>query len=126
MEEKERLEWTVEPEGEKAAETAGEADTAQTEEAEDSEKPEGEIDKEALADYVISVLPPELTDLLKKGCTPADAVAQLENDRLKKENRLLKTKLAQQDKKAPDLTGQGGFGEKDPFAMGFLQAMNNY
>ena len=63
---------------------------------------------------------------LKKGVAPADAVAKLENERLKKENRQLKAKLDRQEKKAPDLTGQGGMQEKDPFAMGFLQAMNNY
>ncbi len=126
MEEKERLEWTVEPEEEKAAETAVEAETAQAEEAEGAEKAEGEIDREALADYVISVMPQELAELLKKGVAPADAVAKLENERLKKENRQLKAKLDRQEKKAPDLTGQGGMQEKDPFAMGFLQAMNNY
>ena len=113
MEEKEKLEWTVEN-GEMEAEK------------QDKEQPQEQIDKIALADYVISVMPQEMVAQLKQGKTIQQVMAVMENEKLKKENEMLKSKLSQLETKPLELAGRGGAQEKDPFALGFIQAMNNY
>ena len=108
MEEKEKLEWTLE---EKEAEVKQE---------------KKEIDKIALADYVLSFMPQEIIDELEQGRDVSAVMIKAENDRLKKENELLKTKLAKAVKKPLMLNGEGGENPKDPFALGFVQAMTDY
>ncbi len=82
--------------------------------------------KEALADYVISRMPKDMADSLYEGKAVGELVAQWENSKLKKENEDLRLKLEKLEEKPLKLTGQGGTAEKDPFALGFLQAMSNY
>lgn len=104
MEEKKKTEWTVEDTQEQPEKTVT-------------------IDKEALADYIIERLPEEIISGLQAGKSMAEMMMQWENSKLKKENEILKSKLAKNSEKPLTLAGQGGEKEKDPFAAGFLRAM---
>jgi len=93
-----------------------------TAQQEPQEKP-AEIDKIALADYIIAKLPQEIIEGLQSGKSVAEMMIQWENSRLKKENEILKSKLNKNKAEPLTLAGQGGEKEKDPFAAGFLRAM---
>ena len=45
---------------------------------------------------------------------------------MKKENEALKSRLEKATEKPLKLAGEGGEGEKDPFAAAFMEAMNQY
>lgn len=90
------------------------------------EKPEKKVDKEALADYVISRMPGEMLESLYAGKSMGEVMSIWENTRLKKENEELKAKLEQATRKPLTLKSEGGEGEKDPFMLGFMQAMQQY
>ncbi|MBQ8604370.1 MAG: hypothetical protein IJ410_05980 [Oscillospiraceae bacterium] len=89
-------------------------------------KPERKLDKEALADYVISKMPGEMLESLYAGKSMGEVMSMWENTRLKKENEELKAKLEQASHKPLTLKSEGGEGEKDPFTLGFMQAMQQY
>ena len=82
--------------------------------------------KEQLAEYMMSRMPKEILDSLEKGKSVEEVIAQMENSRLKKENDELKKQLEKTGYEPLKLTGEGGEREKDPFALGFMQAMNDY
>ncbi len=92
----------------------------------EEQKPEKKLDKEALADYVISKMPAEMLESLYAGKTMGEVMNMWENTRLKKEIEELKVKLEQANRKPLTLKSEGGEGEKDPFALGFMQAMQQY
>jgi len=87
---------------------------------------ERKLDKEALADYVISKMPGEMLESLYAGKSMGEVMSMWENTRLKKENEELKAKLEQITHRPLTLKSEGGEGEKDPFALGFMQAMQQY
>ena len=89
-------------------------------------KPEKKLDKEALADYIIAKMPGEMLESLYAGKSMGEVISMWENNRLKKENEELKAKLEQATRKPLTLKSEGGEGEKDPFALGFMQAMQQY
>ncbi|MBR5521128.1 MAG: hypothetical protein IKU54_03940 [Oscillospiraceae bacterium] len=89
-------------------------------------KEEKKLDKEALADYMISRMPAEMLESLYTGKTMGEVMSAWENTRLKKENQELKAKLEKANHKPLTLKSEGGEGEKDPFALGFMQAMQQY
>lgn len=84
------------------------------------------VDKNALADYIIARMPQEMLDMLAGGKDMDAIVTQWENKMLKKENQALKARLEKAVEKPLTLAGEGGDGEKDPFAAAFMQAMNQY
>ena len=84
------------------------------------------VDKNALADYIIARMPQEMLDMLAGGKDMDAIVTQWENRMLKKENQALKVRLEKAVEKPLTLAGEGGDGEKDPFAAAFMQAMNQY
>ena len=90
------------------------------------EAKENKLDKTALADYIISKMPAELVEQLAQGKDIETLVMQWENRMLKKENEALKKRLEKETAKPLTLAGEGGEGEKDPFAAGFMQALANY
>lgn len=91
---------------------------------EKQEKPA--VDKNALADYIIARMPQEMLAMLEEGKDMDAIVTQWENRMLKKENQALKSRLEKAVEKPLTLAGEGGEGEKDPFAAAFMQAMNQY
>ena len=108
-------------------EKAKEAENKQQEEtAEEKAVPERKLDKEALADYVISKLPGEMLESLYAGKGMGEVMSEWENARLKKENEELKNKLEQAVRRPLTLKSEGGEVVKDPFALGFMQAMKMY
>lgn len=107
---------------EKSAETSNNDNALENNAAEDASI----MLKEALADYILARMPKEMADSLKRGKTVGEIMAQMENSRLKKENEDLKLKLEKTGHKPLTLAGEGGENEKDPFALGFMQAFNNY
>lgn len=82
--------------------------------------------KEALADYVLARMPKEMAESLSNGKSMGEIMAEWENASLKKENEELKLKLEASEHKPLSLTGEGGERERDPFALGFMQAFNEY
>ncbi len=96
------------------------------ESTETGEENKVKIMKEALADYVLARMPQDMADSFYSGMPVGEIVSAWENSQLKKENRQLKQKLEQATDRPLTLAGQGGEREKDPFALGFMQAMESY
>lgn len=108
MEEKEN--WTISPEN--------------TENKPGSlEEKEEKGEREKIADYVISRLPDEVQNRVNSGKTLAEVLSMWENYNLKRENRDLKIKLEKFTEEPISLESSGGEGEKNPFAAGFMLAM---
>lgn len=112
MQEKEKQEWKLEQ-------------TRQPEKTRE-EKTEKAVDKERLADYILERLPAEAVKMLEKGTSIQQAMAEIENQNLKKENARLKAQLAEKTKEPLTLASEGGEREKDPFAAGFMQALAEF
>ena len=99
--------------------------TEETAETENSAEETKQL-KDAVAEYVLARMPKEMADSLKNGKTMGEVMAQWENEKLKKENETLRQKLEKTEVKPLKLAGEGGEREKDPFALGFMQAFNEY
>lgn len=108
MDNEKKQEWTLEKE---PAEKTGTEKT---------------VNKEELADYILSHMPREMVNMLKEGKSVGEVMTAMENRKLKKENRRLKSELEKHTKQPLTLTSRGGEGEKDPFADGFMQAMAQF
>ena len=98
----------------------------QKEEVSTEKQPENKLDKTALADFILAKMPKEMVQMLQDGKDMETLVMQWENKMLKKENEALKSRLEKATDKPLKLAGEGGEGEKDPFAAAFMEAMNQY
>ena len=98
----------------------------QKEEVSQPKQTEGKLDKTALADFILAKMPKEMVQMLEEGKDMESLVMQWENRMLKKENEALKSRLEKATEKPLKLAGEGGEGEKDPFAAAFMEAMNQY
>lgn len=98
----------------------------QKEEVSRPKQTESKLDKTALADFILAKMPKEMVQLLEEGKDMESLVMQWENRMLKKENEALKSRLEKATEKPLKLAGEGGEGEKDPFAAAFMEAMNQY
>ena len=98
----------------------------QEEEVSQTKQTESKLDKTALADFILAKMPKEMVQMLEEGKDMESLVMQWENRMLKKENEALKSRLEKATEKPLKLAGEGGEGEKDPFAAAFMEAMNQY
>ena len=98
----------------------------QKEEVSRPKQTESKLDKTALADFILAKMPKEMVQMLEDGKDMESLVMQWENRMLKKENEALKSRLEKATEKPLKLAGEGGEGEKDPFAAAFMEAMNQY
>lgn len=98
----------------------------QKEEVSRPKQTESKLDKTALADFILAKMPKEMVQMLEEGKDMESLVMQWENRMLKKENEALKSRLEKATEKPLKLAGEGGEGEKDPFAAAFMEAMNQY
>ena len=98
----------------------------QKEEVSRPKQTESKLDKTALADFILAKMPKEMVQLLEEGKDMESLIMQWENRMLKKENEALKSRLEKATEKPLKLAGEGGEGEKDPFAAAFMEAMNQY
>lgn len=87
------------------------------------EEKEEKSEREKIADYVISRLPDEIQSQINSGKSLAEILSMWENYNLKRENRNLKVKLEKFTEEPISLESSGGEGEKNPFAAGFMLAM---
>ena len=98
----------------------------QKEEVSRPKQTESKLDKTALADFILAKMPKEMVQMLEEGKDMESLVMQWENRMLKRENEALKSRLEKATEKPLKLAGEGGEGEKDPFAAAFMEAMNQY
>ena len=98
----------------------------QKEEVSRPKQTESKLDKTALADFILAKMPKEMVQMLEEGKDMESLIMQWENRMLKKENEALKSRLEKATEKPLKLAGEGGEGEKDPFAAAFMEAMNQY
>lgn len=98
----------------------------QKEEVSRPKQTESKLDKTALADFILAKMPKEMVQMLEDGKDMESLIMQWENRMLKKENEALKSRLEKATEKPLKLAGEGGEGEKDPFAAAFMEAMNQY